>query len=135
MKFFPTVSENSKNDIINTYGVDSRKITVAYNGAGEFFNPLNKVDRKVGLEKINSGRPYFVYVGAIHKRKNVERMLLAFKSLKEQHEAPLDFLIIGDPLWNKDRALDGISKDVHFLGRSSGQNDTELFSMRFFTTF
>ena len=48
-------------------------------------------------------------------------MLLAYKALKEQHELPIDFIIIGDPLWSKDRALDSISEDIHFLGRKSGQ--------------
>ena len=121
-----TVSENSKNDIINTYGLDPNKVTVAYNGAGEFYHPLNTAERKEGLGKINNGRPYFVYVGALHKRKNIERMLLAFKAFKEQNKSPLDFLIIGDPLWSKDRALDSISKDIYFLGRKSGQELAQI---------
>ncbi len=116
-----TVSENSKKDIIATYGINEQKISVAYNSAGKYYKPLNESERKDGLQKINNGRPYFVYVGALHKRKNIERMLLAFKQLKEKHNQPLDFIIIGDPLWSKDRALDDISKDVHFLGRSSGE--------------
>ncbi len=116
-----TVSNNSKNDIVKTYGVDANKITVAYNGAGEFYQPLNEEERRKGLNEINNGVPYFVYVGSLHKRKNIERMLLAYKALKEQHELPIDFIIIGDPLWSKDSALDSISEDIHFLGRKSGQ--------------
>ena len=41
-----TVSNNSKDDIVKTYGVDANKITVAYNGAGEFYQPLNEEERR-----------------------------------------------------------------------------------------
>jgi len=121
-----TVSENSKKDIIQSYGVNENKLSVAYNGAGKFYIPLSESQRKEGLQKINNNIPYFVYVGALHKRKNIERMLLAFKSLKEKYDQPLDFIIIGDPLWSKDRALDSISRDVHFLGRSSGKKLAQI---------
>ena len=121
-----TVSENSKNDIIQCYKVDDDKVTVAYNGAGDFYKPLGADQRDKGKKEINNGIPYLVYVGSLHKRKNIERMLSAFKQLKETYTEPLDFIIIGDPLWNNDRQLDKISEEVHFLGRRSGEELAQI---------
>ncbi len=121
-----TVSEYSKSDLIQNYSVNENNVTVAYNGAGKHYSPFSDEKRKEGLHRINNGVPYFIYVGALHKRKNIERMLSAFKELKVHHKTPLDFIIIGDPLWKKDRQLDKICKDVKFLGRKSGKELAEM---------
>jgi glycosyltransferase involved in cell wall biosynthesis len=76
--------------------------------------------RSTQLFEVNNGVPYFIYVGALHKRKNIKRMLEAFKSLKITHSEPLDFIIVGDYLWEKDNLLSSISNDVKFIGRKSG---------------
>ena len=36
-----TVSEYSKQDIVKSFGIEKEKITVAHNGIGDFYNPIN----------------------------------------------------------------------------------------------
>jgi len=68
-----TVSEFTKQEIVNWTGIDSSKIVVCYNGISPAFN------RHVKLYKDIS--PYFLYVGNLKKHKNIERILRAFSFL------------------------------------------------------
>lgn len=112
-----TVSNYSKNDIINKYKVNSEKIKVIYNGGNEIFKPLSEEKIKK-FQTNNSNRPYFIYVGSLHKRKNIERMLKAFQAFNLDNK--WDFIIIGTDMWKGQLNLDGISNNVKFLGRKSG---------------
>ena len=91
-KFFPkyakkadriiTVSEFSKQDICKNYGIDPSKIDVVYNGANADFCP---VDDNVKIEirsKFSQGKPYFMFVGSLHPRKNLARLFTAFDIFK-----------------------------------------------------
>ncbi len=90
-----TVSEFSKNDIIKTYGIDSTKISVAYNGVDEIFKPITVLKK--------TDRPYFLFVGSIHPRKNLKRLLLAFDQFKSLYQTEHHLLVVGDPyFWSED---------------------------------
>ena len=115
-----TVSNFSKKDICKAYAISKDKVNVVYNGASKEYLPISPENRAIQLCEINNGVPYFIYVGSLHKRKNIERMLQAFKKLKASYSNPLDFIIVGDYLWEKDKLLKSISKDVKFVGRKSG---------------
>lgn len=121
-----TVSNFSKKDICSKYNIAKDKVSVAYNGAGKDYLPLTHQQRAQKMLQINNGIPYLIYVGALHKRKNIERMLLAFKALKEKHLAPLEFIVVGDFLWKKNGKLSAISEHVKFVGRKSGPQLADL---------
>jgi glycosyltransferase involved in cell wall biosynthesis len=87
-----TVSESSKRDIIDVYGVPSEKITVVYNGIDEVFNL--EADE---LPKIDTGdRPYLLSVCALLAKKNVRAIVLALAALKERG-LPHRLVHIGPP--------------------------------------
>ncbi len=67
-----TVSNNSKNDIINTLNVKSDKVIVTYNILGDFKNPLY-TNMIVNL---------FFSVGALHEDKQYDLMIKAFLKFK-----------------------------------------------------
>lgn len=90
-----TVSEFSKKDIIQTYGIEHTKISVAYNGVSTEFQPST-------LKKPES-LPYFLFVGSIHPRKNLKRLLLAFDQFKSVSKSNHQLLVVGDPYyWSDD---------------------------------
>jgi glycosyltransferase involved in cell wall biosynthesis len=120
-----TVSNFSKEDICKKYKVSSKKVKVIYNGGGSNFIPLSAHERKDFINSKNNGRPYFIYVGSLHKRKNIERMLKAFTIFNEKLKK-MDFLIIGEPMWQKQLNLDGLLDNVKFLGRKSGKDLSQL---------
>lgn len=97
-----TVSEFSKNDIHQRYGVPLDKIDVVYNGAHERFQPIAEEQVQEFRAAHTRGLPYFVFVGALNPRKNVGRLLQAFDSLKSTTDLPHKLLIVGEKMFLTD---------------------------------
>lgn len=117
-----TVSEYSKNDIVKTWGVDPDKIDVIYNGVKTIFKPLSLAEQQQVKAEKAQGTPYFLYVGSINPRKNIEGLLKAFDAFKEQTSFPHKLLIVGECMWSMstvDTVLEHMAHadDVIFLGR------------------
>jgi glycosyltransferase involved in cell wall biosynthesis len=88
------VSEFTKQDILAKFSfVEKNKIKVAYNGCREIFKPLNI------LEKNTEGSPFFLFVGAVHPRKNVHRLIEAFDLLKKRTKSNVKLLLCGRFAW------------------------------------
>lgn len=97
-----TVSEFSKQDLIQTYSIASDKITVAYNGASDLFKPISAQAQQQIREKYTNGSAYFLYVGALHARKNIIRLFQAYDQFKTEHKSETKLLIVGTPLWKNE---------------------------------
>lgn len=94
-----TVSEFSKTDIIAHYGVEADKIDVVYNGISDRFKPLTSQQKKEGQNTYAEGKPYFVFVGTLHPRKNIAKMLAAFDHFKSSGKHPHQLVIVGRKKW------------------------------------
>ena len=99
-----TVSDYSKQDIHDLYGVALSKIDTVYNGANELYVPLNEKEKEEARQKYSEGKPYFIYVGAVHPRKNVISLFKAFEQFKEKTGKSHMLLIVGRMAW-KNEAL------------------------------
>jgi glycosyltransferase involved in cell wall biosynthesis len=95
-----TVSEFSKSEIINLYGIDAEKISVVHNGANKMYAPLLWHEKETVKEKYALGCEYFVFAGALHPRKNVVALLQAFALFKKRQKSNMKLLIIGRFAWN-----------------------------------
>lgn len=115
-----TVSNYSKEDISSTYSIDKDKITVAWNGASEVFKPIAENERLLVQKKYANNQPYFVFVGAIHPRKNVRRMVEAFLQFKQKSNSPMQFVIVGESLWKNSssdlKVIEDEKTAIHFTG-------------------
>ena len=108
-KFFPkyakkaakiiTVSEFSKQDIVENYHVEPEKISVAYNGANEGFKPLPEEEKNNIRNKYTAGYQYFMFVGSLHPRKNLARLFPAYDLFKECTGSDVKLLIVGEKRW------------------------------------
>jgi glycosyltransferase involved in cell wall biosynthesis len=118
-----TVSEYSKADIVRSYGISVDKIDVVYNGIKEIFQPIDTTEKDKVRAKYTDGHPYLIFVGSIHPRKNLRRMLLAFDHHRRSvPDSRLRFIVAGALGWqNSDLKgiIDGMQyrSDVIFLGR------------------
>ena len=90
-----TVSNFSKNDISEKYNIEKRKIHVIYNGVSNSFSTININQKKELKNKYTSGEDYFIFIGSLHKRKNIIRMLKAFDLFKTKTNSKTKFIIIG----------------------------------------
>jgi glycosyltransferase involved in cell wall biosynthesis len=78
-----TVSEHSKMDLVNTYGISREKITVTYEGAGEEFVPWKKEEAKDKLaRKYGIVGDFILYVGRLQARKNLVRLVNAYAKIR-----------------------------------------------------
>ncbi|MCF6240425.1 MAG: glycosyltransferase family 4 protein [Bacteroidales bacterium] len=119
-----TVSEYSKYDISKTYGIDKNLIDVVYNGANSIYQPLDKIERKQIKQIYTQDTEYFIFIGSIHPRKNVVRMLWAFDEFRKDYAKPYKLLIIGNYFF-KNSELKSVHQkmryrnDVLFMGHQT----------------
>jgi len=89
------VSESTKQDIIAQYDLDSSKITVAYNAARDIFKPLTNSKQKKIKETLTNNSPYIVYVGSVHPRKNIVRLIRSFAVLQKSYPSDHQLILFG----------------------------------------
>ena len=94
-----TVSEFSKTDIVKTYGISADKIDVVFNGADTLYKPLNDAEKAEVKKQYSRGADYFLFVGSMHPRKNIRRLLEAFDELKKGASSPVKLLLVGHRYW------------------------------------
>jgi glycosyltransferase involved in cell wall biosynthesis len=119
-----TVSEFSKRDIINQYDVLPDKIDVVYNGANESYNPLQMEEIRRTRQEFSGGRPYFIFVGALHPRKNLTNLFRAYDIFRKDSGMDIPLMIVGHKKWwtpQIRQAYEGMQfkEDVMFSGRLS----------------
>ncbi|QCS48010.1 glycosyltransferase family 4 protein (plasmid) [Picosynechococcus sp. PCC 11901] len=91
-----TVSENSRQDILKSFDVDPEKVFLTYQPIIEksiFFKKklTSKVLEKYSLQVHN----YILFVGAIEPKKNVRRLIEAYKGLDKE----MKLVIVGKKAW------------------------------------
>jgi glycosyltransferase involved in cell wall biosynthesis len=98
-----TVSEFSKKDLVNLYDVNPDKVDVVYNGVNEDFVPVDEAVKTETRNKLTDGKLYFIFVGALHPRKNLVRLFQAFDYFKEQYRTDIKLLVVGNKkYWTRD---------------------------------
>ena len=78
------VSDATRQDIVARYGIPQDSIDVLYNGANDRFRPLAEGEQQAAKRSFADGRPYLIYVGSVHPRKNPERLFQAFDRVAAQ---------------------------------------------------
>ncbi len=92
------VSEWTKKDAIELYGLDEDKVRVVYEGVNPMFRPASE-DRISALrQKYGILKKFILSVGTIEPRKNLTSLLEAYRSLKD-HEPELQLVIVGKKGW------------------------------------
>jgi glycosyltransferase involved in cell wall biosynthesis len=126
-----TVSQFSRQDLAEQYGIEYAKIDVVYNGVSDRFSRLLESTKVEVRKNWSDGNSYFIYVGAIHQRKNIERMLDAYDKFRERVEEPHRFILVGNKKWwtsSMQNALEGMNfkEEVIFAGRVSDEQLNDL---------
>lgn len=113
--FILTISNSTKEDIVSLYGISAKKIKPIYPGVSKVFNPKG--------DKYNSEKPYFLFVGALKKIKNVPAVINGFSYFTKK--TGLDYylyLVGGDKWWDPgiknilDKTPLKVQQQVKFLG-------------------
>jgi glycosyltransferase involved in cell wall biosynthesis len=112
-----TVSHFSKNDIMEKYRIESKKISVIYNGISDEYRILAPDEITETRRHFSNGKPYFIFVGSLHPRKNVKRLVEAFSEFSKTN-SDIDLVIVGNAMWKQEvfSLTNDTKKRVHFLG-------------------
>ena len=117
-----TVSEYSRQDIIQSFHVDPEKVNVVFSGSNPAYRPLTEEQQDQVKRKYTEGCDYFLFVGLIHKRKNLDNIFRAFDIFKNKSSNPTKLVVVGDKKWWAGEIEDVYLKmrhraDVLLLGR------------------
>lgn len=88
-----TVSQFSRSEIIRLLSVPPEKLSVVYNAARPSFRPTP--DSENIRNRFTGGNPYFIYVGALHQRKNADKIIEAFDAFKKQEGSKHKLILAG----------------------------------------
>ncbi len=125
-----TVSGYSKQDICAIYGVAEEKVRAVWNGVSEHYQPLDASRCLSVRNEYVSGKEYFIFVGSLHPRKNVQRLLEAFEQYKKRNPQGYELVIVGEKLWKSSRVSvpPAVEKHVHFTGHLSLEELTKVMA-------
>ncbi len=122
------VSNSTKSDIVQLFGIAADKIEVVYNAIDERFRQghASDADRQFISERYQVSYPFLLYAGNVKPHKNIVRIIEAFSALKaelvkEGKFPDLKLIIIGDELsqhpdLRRTVIKSGMTNDVRFLG-------------------
>ncbi len=117
------VSENTKQDLVELYGIQKNKITII----GEGFISYPKINNPQ-----QESSPYLLFIGRLEERKNVVRIIEAFEILKERYQIAHRLLLIGKKGHGYGKIQSKIQesrfkKDIEELGYVSFDKKQTLF--------
>jgi glycosyltransferase involved in cell wall biosynthesis len=106
------ISESTKKDIVKFIGIEQEKIRVIYPGVSKIFSSQRTDNDRVILNKFKLLPGYILTVGTLEPRKNLIRLLDAYKLLAAGEENIPQLVIAGGQGW----LLEDIQKAVDSLG-------------------
>jgi glycosyltransferase involved in cell wall biosynthesis len=128
-----TVSENSRHDVIRICGVPESRVHVVYEGYDRaLFNPVPPEPLLLQrlLSRVGINRPYIIHHGAIQPRKNLVRLIAAYRQMLAKNPR-LDFdLVLAGPLaWQHEETVNAARADNSGRGKvalTGALNDRDL---------
>lgn len=117
-----TVSENSRQDLIRICGVPESKVHVVYEGYDrELFScvPPDAALLKQLRLRLGIGRPYILHHGAIQPRKNLSRLIAAYRQMLGRNpKLNLDLVLAGPLAWQHEETLNLAKADNTGRGKA-----------------
>lgn len=113
-----TGSHYSIRELVAHFGVDEKRISVVHHGvAAHWFESPSTGERDVtlGLHGLREG--YFLFVGTLQPRKNVERLLDAYLGLPPVLRSARQLVIVGQPGWRSEELVKRL-KDAQQRGEN-----------------
>lgn len=93
-------------ELVEAYGVDERRITVVHCGVdGQWLERPRRQSVEETLRAMGVRPGYFLFVGTLQPRKNVERIVDAYLGLPEAMRRERQLVIVGRAGWQCDELL------------------------------
>jgi glycosyltransferase involved in cell wall biosynthesis len=117
-----TYTEYLKEKVIERFHIDPERIFVIGPGIGEEIHRHEAAEVRAFLEKFNIRDPYILFIGTLNKRKNVHRLVQAYKQLKNEVHTRHKLVLVGELGYYAEEILEeirnqGLENDVVLTGR------------------
>ena len=115
------VSNFTKNEIIKSYNIIPEKISVIGNAVRSIFKPLCEKEKTNVKQSISEGLPFILYLGSIHPRKNLNRLVKAFDQFKQESTQAHKLVLYGRWAFKNEQLKSTLEKssyrkDIIFCG-------------------
>lgn len=136
-----TVSHFVKQDALRAYPfLDAEKIEVAHNACRSDFKPLENAEKNAVKAQYTEGVDFFIFVGAVHPRKNVHRLIDAFSLFKKRTNSPMKLVVVGRFAWQTGDVktafeASNYQKDIIFTGYVSNEAVPKLVGSALAVTY
>ncbi len=132
------VSESTRDDLVNFYGIEPEKIKVVYSGVN---SELGMVNSELGIievkKKYNLPEKYILYLGTLEPRKNIIGLIKAFEEFKKTYNlqpTTYKLVIAGAKGWLCEdifRAAKNspVKNDIIFTGFIEDQDKSVLYRL------
>lgn len=118
-----SISESTKKDLVNHYGVDPEKISVIQHG----YTETAQINHELPSElKAKLPDKYILFLSTLQPRKNLNLLINAFREIKTEHpELPHKLVVVGKAGWKFQEILTKIeeNKDIVVYMGHVGDND------------
>ena len=116
-----TVSEDSRQSILEHYRLPPTKVRVVPSGAGPAGEPIGEEEARRLLQTsgIDPGRPFLLAVGNLQPRKNLVRLIEAYQRLLAGGRADADLVLVGPKHYQAAdifAAAASVADRIHFTG-------------------
>lgn len=122
-------SEATKRDLIAHYNIPAEKTHVVYPGHDEtlqavtYATTIATVKAKYGIEK-----DYLLFLGTLHPRKNIRRLIQAFQQCQAERDFDLQLVLGGKKGWLFDETWLNETQNVHLTGYVDDADIATLYS-------
>jgi glycosyltransferase involved in cell wall biosynthesis len=113
------VSEATRSDAVRILNLPPEKIRVIHHGIADPFFEVKPGDADAVRRRHGLARPYLLFVGTIEPRKNVERLLNAYRNLSPSTRNEFDLVLAGPPGWAQSETMARLrspAPGVRYLG-------------------
>jgi len=101
-----TISEFSRREIVEHFGVAEEMVSVIHLGVAErYFEAISEEKRSQILERHGLPSRFFLFVGTLQPRKNLERVSRAHAILPYEHRQACPLVVVGRAGWNCDEVV------------------------------
>jgi alpha-1,3-rhamnosyl/mannosyltransferase len=106
-----TGSQCIRRELIETYGVQPDKVTAIPYGVDESYRPRSVEECAAALKTYGLvHKRYILMVGTLEPRKNLERVLDAYRRLPRREQAALPLVLAGDAGWRSGAILEAMKR-------------------------
>ena len=126
------VSEFTKQRLVERFGIRPEKITVVWNGVDAQFHTRSADEVAEVREALAiPTAKYLLSLGSLEPRKNLGRLLAAWRSIKRELPGDLSLVVVGakgSPQVFRDASITEIPQGVHFTGYARQEHLPALYS-------